>query len=134
MLVRTFGLLMKDGNIRDSMWPEEVIIRAFKYPCATVDLSTSDFSGTVFYQYRLAREVLAEDTRSLGLRRIGDDDEQFFGFFGDVPDLYTSYSKSTTTMRVNCIGCQAELFYGLSTIFSFERDPGWDDRANENDI
>jgi hypothetical protein len=134
MLVRTFAVLMEDGSVRDSEWPEEVTLRAFKYPAATVDLRTSDFSGTVFFQYRLTREILSAAPRSLGLRRIHDDDEQFFGFLGDVPDIYMSYSKSTTTMRVNCIGCHAELFYGLNTIFSFERNPGFDLLADDNEI
>jgi hypothetical protein len=51
-----------------------------------------------------------------------DDDEQFFGFYGDVPDPM-AYANTTSTMRTNCIGCHSELFYGLNTVFSFERNP-----------
>lgn len=123
MLVRSFGVLVSDGTFRDSTWPEEVIIRAFKHPESRVDMATSDFRGTLFYQYRMVRSDLLRDPESMGLRRVHDDDEQFFGFFGDVPDPGNSYSDTTTTMRANCISCHSEMFYGLSTIFSFERDP-----------
>jgi hypothetical protein len=126
LLVRTFGVILADGSYHDSHWPEEVIIRAFKYPASTIDLATSDFRGTLFYQYKMSRRALLRDPASLGLRRVFDDDEQFFGFFGDVPDPRNSYSSSLTTMRSNCISCHSELFYGLNTIFSFERDPGLD--------
>lgn len=134
VLVRTMGVMLTDGTWRDSFWPEEVIIRAFKYPQATLDLSTSDFVGTLFYQYRMSREKLLTDRKSLGLVRVRDDDRQFFGFFGDTPDLRNSYSATTTTMRENCISCHAELFYGTSTIFSFERDPKDEMQRDENPI
>ena len=123
MLVRSFGVILVNGAYQDSQWPEEVILRAFKYPVSTIDLATSDFRGTLFYQYKMSRAALLRDPASLGLRRVFDDDEQFFGFFGDVPDPRNSYSTSLTTMRSNCISCHSELFYGLNTIFSFERDP-----------
>jgi hypothetical protein len=123
MLVRTFGVYLNDGRYRDSFWPEEVILRMIRRPQPTVDLASSDFRGTFFYQYRMSRGEALRDPSSLGLRRTLDDDPQFFGFFGDVPDRRTSYSNTLTTMRSNCTGCHSELFYGLATIFSFERDP-----------
>lgn len=134
MLVRTFGVFMEDGTYRDSHWPEEVLIRAFKYQNPKVDISTSDFSGTVFYQYRLAREALKSKNNFLGLVRVRDDDREFFGFFGSVPDPKNAYSATTTTMRSNCISCHAELFYGINTVFSLERDPLGESRADSNDI
>jgi hypothetical protein len=88
-----------------------------------VDLEASDFRGTLLYQYRMSREALLADPRSLGLRRVGTDELQFAGFFGDVPDPRNGYSDLITTMRANCISCHSELFYGLNTVFSFERDP-----------
>jgi hypothetical protein len=124
MLVRSFGVFVVGGGYRDSGWPEEVIIRVFKYPASRLDLLTSDFRGTLFYQYKLSRAALLRDRSSLGLVRTYDDDEQFFGFFGDVPSPRNAYSTSRTTMRSNCIACHSELFYGLNTIFSFERNPG----------
>lgn len=123
VLVRSFGVFLDDGSYRDSFWPEEVIIRQFKYPRSSVDLTTSDFRGTLLYQYRMSREALLADPLSLGLRRVGADELQFAGFFGDVPDPRNAYSDLITTMRANCISCHSELFYGLSTVFSFERDP-----------
>jgi hypothetical protein len=123
MLVRTFGVFLENGSYRDSFWPEEVIIRVFKYPAAQLDMTTSDFRGTIFYRYRMVRAALLNEPPSLGLKRIHDDDLQYFGFLGDVPDRRNAYSTGVTTMRCNCIGCHSELFYGLPTIFSFERDP-----------
>ncbi len=129
MLVRSFGVFLVGGAYRDSGWPEEVIIRAFKYPASRLDLTTSDFRGTLFYQYKMSRAAVLRDRSSLGLVRTYDDDDQFFGFFGDVPSPRNAYSSSRTTMRSNCIGCHSELFYGLNTVFSFERDPGPDPRS-----
>lgn len=134
MLIRTIGVFLVDGTFRDSFWPEEVLIRAFKYPTVTFDNTTSDFSGTLFYQYKLSREQLKRDPASLGLYRIMDDDPQFFGFFGDVPDPRNSYSNTTTTMRANCISCHAEVFYGFPTIFSLERDPDFEFQKDDNDL
>jgi hypothetical protein len=123
LLVRSLGVFLTDGTYRDSLWPEEVLIRQFKYPRSQIDNTTSDFRGTLFFQYRMSEQLLLRNPASLGLRRIRDDDAQYFGFFGDVPDIHHSYSDTVTTMRSNCIACHSELFYGLSTIFSFERDP-----------
>jgi hypothetical protein len=123
MLIRTFGVFLEDGRYEDTGWPEEVILRRFKYSTDRVDPSSSDFRGTQFFQYKLDRSLLRKSPSSLGLRRVYDDDWQFYGFFGDVPDRGNSYSDAVTTMRSNCIACHSELFYGLSTIFSFERDP-----------
>lgn len=134
LLVRTIGVLLVDGTYRDSTWPEEVIMRVFKYPRPTLDPGTSDFSGTLFYQYKLARELAERDEGSLGLVRVRDDDAQFYGFFGDAPDPHNSYSHSITTMRQNCVACHAELFYGLNTVFSFERDPKFESQADANEL
>lgn len=123
MLVRTFGVVLKNGNYKDSHWPEEVLLRIFKYPRYKIDRDTSDFRGTLFFQYKLSREELLRDPSSLGLQRIRDDDNQFFGFHGETMDPRNSYGAAVTTMRSNCIGCHEELFYGLNTVFSFERDP-----------
>jgi hypothetical protein len=123
MLVRSFGVFLISGEYMDSYWPEEVILRIFKYSDPRMDHETSDFRGTLFYQYKLSRRGALAEPASLGLVRVYDDDVRFFGFFGDVPDPSNSYSDTVTTMRVNCISCHSELFYGLSTIFSFERDP-----------
>jgi hypothetical protein len=67
---------------------------------------------------------------SLTLKRIYDDDAEYYGFFGDVPDRINAYSDTITTMRMNCISCHSELFYGLNTIFSFERNPGLNGSSN----
>jgi hypothetical protein len=123
MLMRTFGVLLRDGTFRDSFWPEEVTLRIFKYPRAQLDPETSDFSGTLFFRYVLSRSALLANPASLGLRRTWDDDIQFFGFIGDVPDRWHALSDTVTTMRSNCIGCHSPVFYGLNTIFSFERNP-----------
>jgi hypothetical protein len=123
LLVRTFGVFLEGGSYRDSTWPEEITIRRLMFPTERVDLTSSDFRGTQFFQYKLSRSLAIEDPATLGLRRVLDDDKQFFGFFGDVPDRANSYSDTVTTMRSNCIACHSELFYGLNTVFSFERDP-----------
>jgi len=132
VLLRTIPAMLIDGSLRDSGWPEEVLVRIFKYPRSTIDLATSDFRGTLFYQYKLTRETLLKDPSSLGLRRVRDDDTQFFGFFGDTPDPINSYSDTATTMRENCISCHSETFYGYSTIFSFEREPGLEFGSDDN--
>jgi len=134
MLVRTMGVLVEDGIYRDTRWPEEVLIRVFKYPEPTLDLATSDFVGTNFYQYKMAREYLGSQANPIGLVRVREQDEQFFGFGGDVPDPKNSYSRTTTSMRVNCISCHSELFYGVNTIFSFERNPALESGLDENEI
>src|SRR5262249_53074098 len=84
---------------------------------------TSDFRGTLFFKYTLWRSALLGQPASLGLKRTLDDDRQFFGFLGDAPDRQHAYTDTVTTMRSNCIACHSELYYGLSTIFSFERNP-----------
>jgi hypothetical protein len=123
MLVRTFGVFVTDGTFRDSTWPEEVTMRIFKYARPQLDMSTSDFRGTLFFRYVLSRTALLADSSSLGLVRRWDDEREFLGFMGDVPDRQHAISNVVTTMRSNCIGCHSILFYGLSTVFSFERDP-----------
>jgi len=123
MLVRTFGVFLRNGEFRDSFWPEEVTLRVFKYARPQVDARTSDFRGSLFFRYVLSRSALVANPASLGLRRVFDDDTQYFGFLGDAPDRQHALSDVVTTMRSNCIGCHSGLFYGLNTIFSFERDP-----------
>jgi hypothetical protein len=132
MLLRTFGVFLTDGTYRDSHWPEEVLVRAFKYDADTVDLSSSDFRGTFTYQYHLSREALSHRDNVIGLKRVLDDDEQFFGFHGDSPDPSNSLANTTTTMRINCIASHSELFYGINTIFSFERNPRFEARNDDN--
>jgi len=123
MLVRTIGVLLQDGSFRDSSWPEEVTLRIFEYPRSQLDNQTSDFRGTLLYRYVLSRSALLAQPQSLGLQRKGDDDTQFFGFLGEVPDRHRALSNWTTTLRYNCITCHEGLFYGLATVFSFERNP-----------
>jgi hypothetical protein len=123
VLVRSFGVFLEGGIYRDSFWPEEVTIRVFKYPQPRVDHESSDFRGTLFFRYRMSRAALLREPASLGLQRVMDDDIQFYGFFGEVPDPLNAYSDTVTTLRANCIACHEELFYGLNTIFSFERNP-----------
>lgn len=81
MLVRTFGVFLEDGSFLDSTWPEEVTIRRLKHPAERIDAASSDFRGTQFFQYKLSRSLAVKDPASLGLRRVLDDDKQFFGFF-----------------------------------------------------
>ena len=123
LLLRTFGVYLRDGTFRDSLWPEEVLIRILKYDHSEIDNGSSDFRGTLFFQYKLSRSALLAQPASLGLKRTLDDDRQFFGFLGDAPDRQHSHSETVTTMRSNCIACHSELSYGLGTIFAFERDP-----------
>ena len=122
VLIRTFGVFLEDGSFADSQLPEEVIVRAFKYRKAKLDMTTSDFLGTVFYQYKMSRSRFVTQPDTLGLERVHDTDGQFFGFFSNIPDhSRTSGARGYTTMRSNCIACHSELFYGPSTIFSFSR-------------
>ena len=121
MLVRTFAVLLKDGTIADSGIPEEVLIRAFKTSESGVDLTSSDFRGTYFYEYKLNRRLLLQNPPSLGLVRHLDGDPVFYGFNTEVPDLNTSIDAGLTTMRNNCIQCHALLHYGSSTVFSLEK-------------
>jgi hypothetical protein len=125
LFVRTIGVFLSDGQYVDTRWPEEVTMRIFKYPDQTLDKTTSDFRGTLFYQYKLSRAALLKNPRSLGLRRISDDAPQFAGLLGDVPTRRGAYTNGVTTMRANCIACHEELFYGVNTVFSFGRNPAW---------
>ncbi|MBI1916756.1 MAG: hypothetical protein HYS12_18780 [Planctomycetes bacterium] len=121
LLVRTFGIFLWDGTYADSGFPEEVLLRLFKYDRTRLDLATSDFRGTLFYQYKMRRRDLLARTRSLGLRRIRETDAQFFGFLAEVPDAREANSETLTIMRNNCVSCHSEALYGVSTVFSLAR-------------
>ena len=131
MLVRTFAVLLTDGTLADSGIPEEVLIRAFKTSEDGLDLNSSDFRGTYFYEYKLSRRLLLRDPASLGLVRHLDDDPVFFGFNTEVPDLGTALDAGLTTMRYNCIICHAQLHYGSSTFFSLEKPRLKDSKADQ---
>jgi hypothetical protein len=118
LLIRTFAIFAADGSCVDSGLPEEVLVRAFKYPETEFDLNTSDGRGTSNFQYLMRRRLLLNDPASLGLHRVLDDDPQFFGLYSEVPDLRRSYSANVATMRTNCVSCHSEAFYGASTVFS----------------
>jgi hypothetical protein len=124
LLIRTFGVFLHDGTYADTGFPEEVVMRVFKYERTRVDLTTSDFRGTLFYQYKMRRRDLLREPRSLGLRRIRETEPQFFGFLSEVPDPRNATSETLTVMRNNCVGCHSEALYGVSTVFSLaRRDP-----------
>src|SRR5262249_4558186 len=116
LLVRTFGLFLQDGTYVDSTLPEEVLLRGFKHQRPRLDTTTSDDRGTLLYQYKMSRRELLVDGARLGLRRTPEDAPQFYGFFGEAPDPYNSYSDSISTMRFNCIACHAEHQYGVGTV------------------
>jgi len=118
LLLRTFGVFLDDGSYVDSGFPEEVLLRLFKHSDTRLDMGTSDYRGTLAYRYVLRRRDLLAGAASLGLRRIRDDDPQFFGFLADVPDYHRANSAALTPMRTNCIACHSEAFYGASTVFS----------------
>lgn len=118
LLVRSFGVFLDDGSYADTGFPEEVLMRNFQYEKHQFDPATSDLRGSLHYQYKLKRKRLIADPASLGLQRIRDDDPQFLGFFGEVPDPFNATSEAIGTMRFNCIGCHSETLYGVSTVFS----------------
>ncbi len=122
VLLRTFGVFMEDGSYADTNIPEEVLVRVFKYRKDQVlDMSTSDYRGTMLYQYKMRRAKLIREPGTLGLERLGEDSVQFYGFFNEIPDLSESRDETLTTMRANCVGCHSELLYGASTVYSFCR-------------
>ena len=123
MLIRTWSVFLTDDSAADSGFPEEVILRIFKYQKQTLDLTTSDYRGTLFYQYKMQRRKLLGNPDSLGLVRVREVSPQFFGFFSEVPDPQNATSKMLTTMRFNCIGCHSELLYGSATVFSLAAAP-----------
>lgn len=124
LLVRSFGVFLDDGTYADSGFPEAVAIRAFKYEVAQFDPSTSDYRGTVAYQYKMSRGALLTDTSSFGLRRIGDNELTYVGLFGDIADRErTQFGDPVTTVRFNCIGCHSTVRYGAGTIFTLTIDP-----------
>jgi hypothetical protein len=123
LLVRSMGVFLEDGTFADTKFPEEVLMRIFKYEQSRLDIQTSDSRGTLQYQYKLIRAKLLENPNSLGLVRVSDDSAQFFGFLSEVPDQHHSYSEVLTTMRNNCISCHSELHYGVNTVFSLARKP-----------
>lgn len=124
LLVRTFGVFLADGAYADSGFPEEVLLRIFKYDAPRLDKSTSDYRGTLAYQYKMERGALQADVSSLGLRRIRDDSPSFLGFFTEVPDSsHTQFGDPLSTMRFNCILCHSTVRYGAGTVFSLSEWP-----------
>lgn len=122
LLVRTFGIFLRDGSYVDTGIPEEVLVRGFRYERPMFDSLSADKKGTMFYQYKLDRFALIRDGENI-IYSVDLNAPQFFGFFGDSPDPRNSLSTTLTTMRVNCIACHSELLYGTSTVFSFEHNP-----------
>lgn len=118
LLLRTFAVLLEDGSVADSGFPEEVLMRLIKLKEQRLDPSTSDYRGVLQYQYKMRRRALLADPASLGLVRRADDSISFFGFFAETPDLSNSYDQDVTTTRYNCIGCHSLQLYGGSTVFS----------------
>jgi hypothetical protein len=118
LLVRSFAVFLADGSCADSGFPEEILMRLFKYDETRLDPATSDYRGTLFYRYRMQRRPLLAQVQSLGLRRVQDEDRQFYGFLSEVPDHRAAYSAHLTTLRSNCIGCHSETFYGANTVYS----------------
>jgi hypothetical protein len=128
MLVRSFGVFLQDMTFVDSRFPEEVLIRAFKYDLSTLDPESSDFRGTQQYQYKMRRRALLANPKSLGLQRIQEDDRQFLGFFSESPDAFNVGTRTLTSMRFNCISCHSTASYGIDTIFSLRRSPVVDEK------
>jgi hypothetical protein len=117
-LVRTFAVVLDNGEIADSGIPEEVILRLFSHNKARVDAGTSDYKGTMHYQYKMKRKLLLGGKRVYGLSRIREEEASFVGFHTEVPDKRNSYRECITTMRYNCLVCHSETFYGASSVFS----------------
>lgn len=122
LLIRTFGVFLSNWIYADSGFPEEVIMRLFKYQKHTLDLSTSDYRGTLLYQYKMQRRALLDDVKSLGLRRKLDDEPSYSGFNTEAPDWNNAIGDGMLTMRHNCIQCHSLQLYGSSTIFSLARE------------
>ena len=116
VLLRTAGLFLENGEYVDSDIPEELLIRAFKYEKNKVDSESTDDRGTIVRQFVMRRSLLLQKTASLGLREVEKEEAQYTGFFGETPTDANSYN--VTTMRMNCIECHSELYYGANTIFS----------------
>src|SRR5262249_6199884 len=123
LLLRTFGVFLHDGTYADAGFPEEVDMRLFKYQRTQVDLATSDFRGTLLYQYKMRRRDLLARVSALGLYRVHETDPQFFGFLSEVPDPREANSEPLTIMRNNCVSCHSEALYGVSTVFSLAQPP-----------
>ena len=123
VLVRRPAVFLQDNTVAPGPFPEEVLIRAFKYPEQRMDASTTDYRGTSIHQLKLDRKRLLRNPQSLGLRSIPPDAPQFYGFYAEAPDPRNGYSDTISTMRYNCIGCHSEAFYGFATVFSFEHAP-----------
>jgi hypothetical protein len=121
LLIRSFGVHLRTGEYVDSGFPEEVILRAFRFEMPELDPGSSDYRGTYLYQYKTRRSRLFSDPSGLGLTRIRDDDPSFFGFYGDSPDETIGVPPKLTTMRNSCISCHSEMYYGIQTVFSLAR-------------
>jgi len=123
LLLRTFGVFLKDGTYADSHLPESVALRIFKHKEQRFDKTTSDFRGTYISISTMTRNKLIRDPVTLGLSTTKMNDPAFIGFFKNAPDRINSYSDALVTVRYNCIGCHSELHYGASTVFTLARRP-----------
>jgi hypothetical protein len=118
VMVRTFGLFLSDWTFVDSGIVEEVLIRSFMNATPAFHPDSSDYRGTLHYQYLMDRKQLLEDPATLGLVRIADDEPGFKGLFPRAPDALRTESECMTVSRYNCIECHSEALYGTSTVFS----------------
>jgi hypothetical protein len=123
LLIRSFGVLLTSDEFVDTGFPEEVLMRLMKNSQSRLDMATSDYRGTLIYQYKMSRRALLNNPSSLGLGRLVDDDPSFIGFNAEVPDSDNSYSDALATVRYNCINCHSMQLYGASTVFSMARRP-----------
>ena len=119
--MRTAKLLSTEGEEVDICLVEEVLVRAFKSSDPIVDHDSSDFCGTIHFQYLLSRELLLGRNTGSYMRRIDDDALVFMGLTAEVPDVDTVHTASITTARLNCIACHGINPFGTNSIFSFQR-------------
>lgn len=118
-LIRSAGVLLTDLSYADSGIVESVTTRVFRYPRHTLDLSTSDYFGTLHFVQELKRRDLLSRTRNgLGLVRVDDADPTFFGLLSGAPDPLRSSSNALTTVRNNCVTCHSLIQYGWRSVFS----------------
>ncbi len=118
MLVRTMGVLAQDLTMADSGIVEEVLIRGFRTRRAEFHPTSSDFRGTVHFQYLLDRSRYLSEPQDIGLVRIHDDSPSYVGFFPCAPDVDTSMNEFLIPSRFNCINCHSETLHGTPTVFS----------------
>lgn len=117
-LVRTMSLFADDWSVFDSGLVEELLIRYFRREKPQYDPGSSDFRGTLHFQYLLDRHRLFSRDQVMGLRRVHDDEPSFVGIFPRTNDLTTSNVEVATQSRWNCLNCHAESVYGANTVFA----------------